>query len=218
MLEPAFGLALAEQTTEIASLARAYGPWIGIRSNHVINQGTHFAGPDGSSRSISTPEDRELLLTLRRQADLIIVDAQTARLEKYRSPSSGAKLAVFSKTGDFSEIPAVESPTNQVFTFSTAQKIAKNSELVSHTKIGPEPFSAFADWARELGFVSILLEAGPKLTRVAFEAKIVSQSAVTFTPRLEESIPDEIGNPFDVTARLLSLAHSENASFTLWQH
>ncbi|WP_430869108.1 dihydrofolate reductase family protein [Demequina aurantiaca] len=41
------------------------------------------SGPDGSSRSLNGPEDLRILRTLRSQADVVLVGAQTARRERY---------------------------------------------------------------------------------------------------------------------------------------
>ena len=78
MIKPIFGLAKASGASEPKSLAAAYGNWSGIRSNHVITQSGKFSGSDGSSRSISSKEDRELLLEIRSRTDLILVDAPEA--------------------------------------------------------------------------------------------------------------------------------------------
>jgi hypothetical protein len=106
VIKPIFGLAKTSGASEPKTLAAAYGNWSGIRSNHVITQSGMFSGSDGSSRSISSEEDRELLLEIRSRTDLILVDAATARLEQYRTPRSGARLAIFSLNGDFDGIPA----------------------------------------------------------------------------------------------------------------
>ena len=219
MINAVSGLAKSANATSAESLAASYGTWAGIRSNHVISADGSFAGIDGSSRSISTREDRELLLALRSRADLIVVDAVTARLEKYQTPSSGAALAIFSLSGRFEEIPAVEKPSGRVFLFSkTPNKRFSGTSEISPVAIGDEPFNGFLEWAKSQNFKSVLLEAGPTLTTRAFSASIVDQSAITRTPLCGAKDPASATNPFDSAAVLVSFAVSEDASFTLWTH
>jgi hypothetical protein len=218
VIKPIFGLAKALGVSESKSLAAAYGPWSGIRSNHVVTQSGKFFGSDGLSRSISNNEDRALLIEMRSFSDLIVVDAATARLEKYRTPNSGASLAVFSQSGNFEGIPAVQDQ-KPVFLFSASkERIWQTTSKNVYVEILGKPFGGFLSWADSLGFGSILLEAGPTLTALAFEAGIVRQSAITRTPVATTDTPETLKNPFDNQAVLISLAQSEDASFSLWTH
>lgn len=215
MIQPVAGLAMDNRVSDIPTLARAYGNWSGIRSNHVITQDGKFGGKDGSSRSISTPEDRELLLELRSRADLVIVDAQTARSEKYKSPASGSALAIFSSSGNFVGIPAVENPKSRTLCFAPKFSTAISQPgLLEYVHIGNFPFEGFLEFIQDKTYNSMLLEAGPTLTKLAFEAKAVSQSALTFTPEFEGSAKPI--NPFSEEAKLISMANGTGASFTLW--
>jgi riboflavin biosynthesis pyrimidine reductase len=218
VIKPIFGLAKASGALDPKSLAAAYGTWTGIRSNHVITQSGKFSGSDGSSRSISNRDDRALLIEMRSLSDLILVDAATARREKYRKPSSGASLAIFSLSGDFEGIPAVEDQAPAfLFSASTDSKNMEASKTVYALDL-EKPFEGFLTWASSNGFKSILLEAGPTLTALAFEAGIVRQSAVTRTPNASSDSPGDQRNPFDKDAVLVSFAQSEDASFSLWTH
>ena len=219
MIKPIFGLAEVSGALNPKSLAAAYGPWSGIRSNHVITHSGEFSGSDGSSRSISTKEDRALLVEIRAHSDLIVVDAATARLERYRTPSSGASLAIFSKSGNFEDIPAVDDRESSVFLFSaSADRISQEDSKNVQVQIPGKPFEGFLTWANSNGFKSILLEAGATLTALAFEAGIVRQSAVTRSPISSSDTPETQQNPFDTDAVLVSFAQSEDASFSLWTH
>ena len=219
MIKPIFGLAKANGALNPKSLAAAYGPWTGIRSNHVITPSGLFSGSDGSSRSISTKEDMALLVEMRSHSDLIVVDAATARLEKYRTPSSGASRAIFSLSGNFEDIPAVDDQEATVFLFSaSADRISQEDSKNVQVQIPGKPFEGFLTWANSNGFKSILLEAGATLTALAFEAGIVRQSAVTRSPITSSDTPETQQNPFDTDAVLVSFAQSEDASFSLWTH
>ncbi len=219
MIQATFGLAETAKAFDVPSLAACYGSWVGVRSNHVLDAHGNFSGSDGSSRSISTKEDRELLLALRSISDLIVVDASTARLEQYRAPKSRTPLAIFSLSGDFTNIPAVEnslSPT-YLFTGTGSPQCSENSKAII-VQASESPFKGFLEWAEAQSLEAILLEAGPTLTAKAFEAGIVRQSAVTRTGLLPNADPFLVPNPFDAQAKLISLALAPGASFSLWNH
>jgi riboflavin biosynthesis pyrimidine reductase len=211
------GLALSSQVTNVEELALSYGSWTGIRTNHVISASGNFFDESGSSRGISTKEDLALLLALRRQADVVIVDAKTARNERYRKLSS-AHLAIVSASGNFQSIPAVIS-ISEVTLFSPNTPTSDSEFNIEHVAIDPaEPFVALLAWANQMKFSSMLLEAGPTLTRVCFETAEVAQSAITVTPRLPEDQLERPVNPFSHEGSLVSLAESEDATFALWSY
>jgi riboflavin biosynthesis pyrimidine reductase len=214
MIAALSGLALSNQVTTVEELARSYGSWDGIRTNHVISSTGSFFDEFGSSRGLSTREDLELLLALRKQADLVIVDAATARNEQYRQLTS-AHLAIVSATGDFRSIPAVNASSGATL-FSPSTQSRVDSKL-EHVAIEPfEPFVALLDWARQMQMKTLLLEAGPTLTKVCFATAQVAQSAITITPRVSPESLTPRWNPFSQSGSLVSLAESENATFALW--
>ena len=68
-----------------ASVVDSY-PWpdsTWVRALMVLNLDGDVAGPDGSSRSISGPADRQVLAACRRFADAVVIGAQTMRAEVY---------------------------------------------------------------------------------------------------------------------------------------
>jgi riboflavin biosynthesis pyrimidine reductase len=217
MIAALSGLALSSKVTHVEDLAQSYGSWNGIRTNHVVSANGSFFDEAGSSRGLSTREDLALLLALRRQADLVIVDAATARNEQYRKLSS-AHLAIVSASGNFQSIPAVIS-TSEVTLFSpNAPKIDGVLEI-EHVTIDPlGPFAALVAWANQMKFSSLLLEAGPTLTRMCFATAQVAQSAITVTPRLSTDQLTRPLNPFSQEGSLVSLAESNDATFALWSY
>jgi len=211
------GLALTSQVSDASGLAKSYGTWSGIRTNHVVSASGSFIDESGSSRGLSTAEDLELLLALRKGADLVIVDAATARNEKYGKLSS-AHLAIISASGSFEGIPAINASTG-VTLFSPAQPSMNANSTLEHFSINSvDPFEAVIEWSSKMQLKSLLLEAGPTLTRIAFSTKAVSQSAITITPRVPiESLTPQ-WNPFSSQGELVSVAESEDACFTLWSY
>jgi riboflavin biosynthesis pyrimidine reductase len=218
MISPALGLALEAKATTPQALVACYGPWVGIRSNHVITLDGEFAGADGSSRSITQPIDRQLLIALRTKADLIVVDAATARTEQYRLPASGAGLAVFSRNGVFSGIPALEETTDKCFLFSP--EAPKDSRNHTHVPVrsSANPLQELSEWAEGNNLSAVLLEAGPTLSRTAFDNHLVQHSALTISGATQELDFFATAHPFDTSATLLSVAHFEGGSFTYWRH
>ena len=216
MITPVSGLALAGDATDAAKLANSYQLWGGIRTNHVISSSGSFVDQLGSSRGLSTPEDLALLIELRKLADLVVVDAATARNEKYNRLSH-AHLAIVSASGDFTSIPAT-SATDKVTLFSEAKPTVETAGVDHHQIASADPFRQILLWAKGLGMSSILVEAGPRLTKICFETTKVSQSAITFTPKLPRNAVSGSMNPFSPSGELVSLAESTNASFTLWSY
>ena len=217
MIAALSGLALSNQVSTVEELAKSYGSWDGIRTNHVISSGGSFFDESGSSRGLSNREDLELLLALRKQSDLVIVDAATARNEQYKKFSS-SRLAIVSATGNFQSIPAASASTG-VTLFSPNDPTRDGDSQLEHVAIDPaEPFVALLDWARRMQMKTLLLEAGPTLTKVCFATTEVAQSAITITPRLSPESLTPKWNPFSDSGSLVSLAESEAATFTLWNY
>jgi len=72
-------------------------PWLGLCMVASIDGSTVL---DGESRGLSSDTDREVLLTLRKAADLILVGAGTVRAEGYGVPKKpGQRIGVVSQSG-----------------------------------------------------------------------------------------------------------------------
>lgn len=212
MIRPDSGLALESKARDAISLAESYGSWEGIRTNHVVTSLGSFTGPDGSSRSISSETDLELMLALRRKAEVLVVDAKTARLEGYRAPKSNLMLVVASRSGNFEGLEELRQASSNVF-FACGKPVSEN-----HIQTGENPWASISEFFDQMGKHSLLVEAGPTLSRLAFEAGLVRQSALTITPQQPDSTTLNQFHPFDSSAKLASVAQSEEATFTLWTH
>lgn len=217
MIETISGLASSNQVGTVDELAKSYGFWTGIRTNHVVNATGGFFDDSGSSRGLSTKEDLELLLALRKHADLVVVDAATARKEQYRKLTS-AHLAIVSASGNFDSIPAASS-SRGVTLFGPVHTDPEGENEAEVVPINPlDPFVALLDWAKRNRLTSLLMEAGPTLTKLCFATNHVVQSAITFTPRIRVDSLDPKSNPFSDSGTLVSLAQSKDATFTLWTY
>lgn len=207
MISPLFGLALSADARNVQQLARCYGDWRGIRTNHVVSSNGAFFDEHGSSRGISTVEDRELLLELRKMAELVLVDAKTATNEGYRAPV-GRKLGVISRSGSFEGMGHLRNHPS-VFFFTASENQEENLIAVSEQN----PFEAISAWASSNRITRLLLEAGPTLTGIAFHSGFVTQAALTVTPNVPK---EKISLPFASNLTLASLAQGDGATFSLW--
>jgi riboflavin biosynthesis pyrimidine reductase len=70
-----------------------------IRVNLVVSLDGSAAGPDGTSRSLTTGADRRVLGAIRAESDLVLVGAATLRAEPELVPRV-TPLAVLSRSGD----------------------------------------------------------------------------------------------------------------------
>lgn len=70
-----------------------------LRLNILLGSSGELVGNDGTSASLSTPTDRELLRAIRAEADCVIVGAQSVRTEGWFLPPAGT-LVIYSASGD----------------------------------------------------------------------------------------------------------------------
>jgi hypothetical protein len=212
MIRPLAGCALEQNAESAKDLAACYGQYEGLRSNHVVTESGLFQDQLGSSRGLSSESDRELLIELRRHCDLVLVDAATARRERYRSIKN-ATLGIISASGNFDGIPAIETGSSRVVLFSGTTQLAIKEGRVWVVPINPERvFHQILSFASSESLPRLLLEAGPTLTKMAFRQKLVSQSAIT-TLHHTDSLPI---NPFAQDSTLVSLAREGDHSFSFW--
>jgi riboflavin biosynthesis pyrimidine reductase len=98
---------LLPQPVDHVTVAEAYGvtrprpadrPWLGLCMVSGLDGSTVV---DDNSRALSSPADTEVLLGLRRLADVIVVGAATVRIEGYGKPSKpGQRVGVVSRSGE----------------------------------------------------------------------------------------------------------------------
>ena len=78
-----------------------FGSWTGIRLSLVIDKTGRPVGADGTSDSISNPEDRVEFLAQRALADVIVTSSKTALAEGYKA-SKYAPIQIWTRNPDFS--------------------------------------------------------------------------------------------------------------------
>lgn len=185
-------------------VAESY-PWPGeswLRTMMVTTLDGAFVGPDGTSKKISSREDRAVMAAARRDADVILIGARTLRAEHYspvrttpedraRRTANGQEpapvLALLTRTLDLPWRDAV-------FTESTVPPIVVTT---SHDRPmmpggvgvvrlpGPDASPhALLDALHERGLNRVLVEAGPTLTGELVEAGLVDEMDLTISPRV----------------------------------
>lgn len=152
----------------------------------VIDRDGKTIGQDGSSKSITTPNDRSLLLHLRSLSGLIITDAATARAENYR-PSKFAPIQIWSKSGDF-----------RCFEQRTAQGGLHELDLVQT----PDLISAVSK-ARQQSH-HLLFETGKTLTSALAKLALIDELCLTVVGADFEGRADQLAEQF---AAELNLGH-----------
>ena len=158
-----------------------------------------FKDETGSSRGISTQEDRALLVHLRKLSDLVLVSDKSAAAEKLNSTGLST-LGIVLGMGPAGEIPALTSTKDQVLVFApnnatkkpsldesaTAQLVQVSNLLLD--RISPIELSAAI---ASLGFRFPLSEFGPVwLSQLAADG-IIDELCLTVTKRPEQSFNAE---------------------------
>ncbi|MCI9890135.1 dihydrofolate reductase family protein [Micrococcales bacterium 31B] len=82
-----------------------------VRGVMVASLDGHAVGPDGSSRSITTPEDYWAFVTLRFLGDVIVTGSATARAEQTRLPRGRESLRRWRRDQGLTEAPRLAIPT-----------------------------------------------------------------------------------------------------------
>lgn len=173
----------------IAELLESYEPLVGLRANFVVNLVGDFHDDRGSSRGISSPADRQLLIHLRKLSDLVLVSAATAATEQLSS-TKAATLAIVAGASAMADIPALSQGSNAVVVLAavnasrelvldysaTAQLTLVQNE--TRDKISP---TELLQACESLGFDSLLSEFGPNWLRQLDAVQLVDELCLTIT-------------------------------------
>jgi riboflavin biosynthesis pyrimidine reductase len=165
-------------------------PW--VRANMVSTLDGTMRGPDGSSRSISTPTDQRVFALARRDADAILVGAGTIRAEDYRP--SVRTVAIVTRSLDlplslrmFSERTA-EHARPIAFTTDAAAAGAPAAlhDVIDIVGCGHDTVElprVIAD-LHDRGLGRILCEGGPALLGDLISAALLDELLLTLVPAL----------------------------------
>lgn len=172
-------------------------PW--VRANMVSTLDGTMRGPDGSSRSISTPTDQRVFRLARRDADVILVGAGTIRAEDYRP--SVRTVAIVTRRLDlpltlrmFAERTG-EHARPIAFTTDASAAAAPSSlrDVIDIVGCGDDTVElprVIAD-LRDRGLGRILCEGGPALLGDLISAGLLDELLLTLVPSLLGGGPRE---------------------------
>ena len=120
-------------------------------------------GSSKTSRDVSTPLDRALLLEFRRMSDLVITDAATASAEGYK-PSKIVEIEIWTKTGNSRDIKN-HTATDELHALGVVQIEDESKRLHELLQLHK----------------SILLETGLTLTAVLAKKKLIDEACISIT-------------------------------------
>jgi riboflavin biosynthesis pyrimidine reductase len=222
----------------VAALARLYAcpavsgrPW--VRANMVTST-DGAAAVDGMSGGLSGPADRMVFTVLRSLADVILVGARTARVERYRPVPAAPIWTALRPAG--SQLPRIavvtgsldldsrllDSPRGNPPIFITTpvaaddasgSAVAAQAQIVVAGQQRVDVGQAIAALGG-MGYQQILVEGGPSLLAQLAEVDLLDEFCVTISPvlaggsagRVVAPRPAEPGSTTGPAARL-NLAH-----------
>ena len=169
-----------------------------VRANMIISQDKHFVGPSDSSRDLTSESDLKLLLLLRALSDVVLVGANTARMENYRQPKTREeftflnrkppRLAVVSSSLDFVlSAPLFHGGQEKTIVINVGGKtpsaaLKEIAEVIdvpsASSSFVPDLIAALS----ELSLRKITCEGGPSLLTQLLEADAVDEYDLTVSP------------------------------------
>jgi riboflavin biosynthesis pyrimidine reductase len=170
-----------------------------VRANMIISQDGHFVGPSDSSRDLTGESDLKLLLLLRALSDVVLVGANTARMENYRQPKARdefaflnrkpPRIAVVSSSLEFDlSAPLFHGGLEKTIVINVGDKTSSadlneiayvvDVSSVSQSHFVPDLIAALTN----LGLRKVTFEGGPSLLTQLLEAGAVDEYDLTVSP------------------------------------
>jgi len=191
-----------------------------VRANMIVSQDGHFVGASDSSRDLTSESDLKLLLLLRALSDVVLVGANTARLENYRQPKARAeygflerkppRLAVISSSLDFALTSPLFTGGMESTIIINVGSVAPSTELSEIAQIVYVPANEGTDSLNfatrlisqlaELGLKKVTCEGGPSLLAQLLKAEVVDEYDLAISPVVVGGTPlwsDALPNPKD---------------------
>ena len=172
-----------------------------VRANMIVSSDGHFVGAGDSSRDLTGDSDLKLLLLLRALSDVVLVGANTARLENYRQPKAREefaflnrkppRLAVVSSSLDFDVTSPMFSGGLEPTIILNVGGTSPSAELMHVAQVVDVPATesntgAFATTLiaklADLGLHSITCEGGPSLLAQLLKAQVVDEYDLAISP------------------------------------
>jgi riboflavin biosynthesis pyrimidine reductase len=170
-----------------------------VRANMIISQDGHFVGPSDSSRDLTGESDLKLLLLLRALSDVVLVGANTARMENYRQPKAREefaflnrkppRIAVVSSSLDFDlTAPLFHGGQEKTILINVGSKTpsAELNEIAHVVDVGSASSSSFVPdlivALTNLGLRKVTCEGGPSLLTQLMDASAIDEYDLTVSP------------------------------------
>jgi riboflavin biosynthesis pyrimidine reductase len=165
----------------------------------IISKDSHFVGASDSSRDLTNESDLNLLLLLRALSDVVLVGANTARMENYRQPKARdefaflnrkpPRLAVVSSSLDFDlTTPLFHGGQERTIVINVGS-ITPSPALIEIAQIvnvhhGSSPSFAMDLIAvlADLDLQKITCEGGPSLLTQLLKANAIDEYDLTVSP------------------------------------
>ncbi len=239
---------LVEREWSLAEIAAAYAyPEIGpggaqawLRAN-MVSTLDGAAQHDGRSQPISCAADMRIFGTLRALADVVIVGAETVRLEGYRPARVRAEFAETREAAGQTAVPAIAvvsagleldwslplftSPVVPTLVLTgaaaapdrvAAAEKAGAQVVIAGDGVGVDPVRAVQALA-ELGHTRLLTEGGPRLLGQLVASGVLDELCLTISPMLTAGDAQRIAGGPSVTVpkryALVSLLEEEGFLF-----
>lgn len=158
----------------------------------------------GRSGPLGGPADRAAFMAMRAVADVVMVGAGTARTERYgpvrlaadvqerrrsRGQAPRPPLAVITARGELDTGARMFEPDRDVIIYTTERVAAARPDLAEVAEVVPSgvgvvDVAQVVAHLRGRGLGRILCEGGPSLSRTLFEADLVDELCLTFSPVL----------------------------------
>jgi riboflavin biosynthesis pyrimidine reductase len=182
-------------------------PWLRTNFVSTVDGAAHDVG--GVTASLGGDADQEVFQLLRRLADVVMVGAGTARIEKYRSAST--PLAVVSRRLDIPErlvgpglivVTTTDAPTDRVEALRAA-----GVEVIAYGELEID-WSAVLDDFDERGWRRVLCEGGPTLHGDLVTQDLVDEVCLTIAPTLTSGDAPRIAHSRLPVAHGMTLGHA----------
>ena len=182
-------------------------PW--LRTNFVSTIDGAAYDADGVTASLGGEPDHEVFQLLRRLADVVIVGAGTARIEKYRS--SRTPLALVSRRLDIPD--ALVGPDLIVITTSDAPADrvealrAAGVDVMAHGEIEVD-WAAILDAFDQRGWRHLLCEGRPTLHGDLVTLDLVDEVCLTIAPTMTSGDAPRIAHSRRPVTHGMTLGHA----------
>lgn len=184
-------------------------PW--LRTNFVTTVDGAAHDVSGVTASLGGDADHEVFQLLRHLADVVMVGAGTARIEKYGPASASTPMALVSRRLDIPErlvgpglivITTTDAPADRVEALRAA-----GVEIVAHGELEID-WPALLDDFGARGWLRILCEGGPTLHGDLVTRDLVDEVCLTIAPMLTSGDAPRIAHSRLPVTHGMTLGHA----------